>query len=136
MPEAERVQDFVTLIESGRTIERCGNSTQTTPAKQENSQEPRRGLATLIAHEERMLAAFEELRFSVKTVLIDGDQVALRYVFSGMQGGRSICQDEIALQRWNGERIVEERFFYSPARPQSPRKTERRLRQPSEDAAS
>lgn len=33
--------------------------------------------------------------------------------------GRSFRMEELALQRWRGERIAEERFFYDPAQTRS-----------------
>lgn len=29
--------------------------------------------------------------------------------------GKMLRMDELALQRWRGEKVVEERFFYDPA---------------------
>ena len=49
-------------------------------------------------------------------MLVDGDRVAIRWLFEfEFLDGRTLRLDEIAWQRWRGDRIVEEKFFYDPA---------------------
>ena len=50
------------------------------------------------------------------TFTLDGDVAVIRwtFVFTRMDG-TSFRMEEIAWQRWRGDRIVEERFFYDPA---------------------
>ncbi|MEQ9365500.1 MAG: ester cyclase [Leptospirales bacterium] len=125
MPTHERVREYAAPLESGRNDEALREFYTDDALQRENQAEPRRGIATLIAHEERMLAAFTNLRFQVKSVLIDGDRVAIRYVFSGTTGGREIRQDEVALQRWVGDRITEEFFYYDPGQTRDARPRKR-----------
>ncbi|MCR9144799.1 MAG: nuclear transport factor 2 family protein [bacterium] len=114
MPTEDRVQQFLGLVKSGQTIDALRNFYTDDALQQENQQSPRRGIAELIKHEERMLASFERVQFQPTSVLIDGDRVAIRYIFSGTSRGREIRQDEVALQRWTGDRIAEEYFYYDP----------------------
>lgn len=83
---------------------------------QENLQPPRQGIAALIAGEEKVLASFKEVRtLPVKHYLIEGDRSVINWVFIfTAHDGRSFRQDELAWQRWDSDRIVEERFYYDP----------------------
>jgi ketosteroid isomerase-like protein len=85
---------------------------------QENSQAPRRGRARLVEHERGVLAAFAKVRtLPVDRFLVDGDHVVIHWVFEFTRlDGKVLRFDELALQRWRGDRITEERFFYDPPR--------------------
>jgi hypothetical protein len=49
-------------------------------------------------------------------VLVDGDRVSINWVFEmTTRDGKKRLFDELALQKWSGERIVEEQFYYDPA---------------------
>ena len=54
--------------------------------------------------------------------LIDGDRVAIswRFTFTPAEG-EPRAMEEVALQRWAGERIAEERFFYDPRQLRPPK---------------
>ncbi len=52
----------------------------------------------------------------VEAVLVDGDRVAIRWIFQfDWLDGTRTRMEEIARQRWEGDRIAEEIFFYDPA---------------------
>jgi hypothetical protein len=52
----------------------------------------------------------------VRPVLVHGDTVVVRWIFRfEAPDGRVRDLEELAWQRWEGERIVEEQFFYDPA---------------------
>ncbi|WP_374437777.1 hypothetical protein [Inhella sp.] len=52
----------------------------------------------------------------VHPVFVHADQVVIRWIFEFEQlDGRRQRFEELAYQRWEGERIVEEQFFYDPA---------------------
>jgi len=71
-----------------------------------------------------VMAAFREIRtLPVKTWLVEGDCVVINWVFEFTRAdGSQFRMDEIALQRWRGDRVAEERFYYDPAqmKPTSP----------------
>ena len=71
-----------------------------------------------------MLASFKSVRtLPVETFFVDGDRSVIRWVFEFTgHDGRSFRQDELAYQKWAGDKIVEERFYYDPAqaRPTNP----------------
>jgi ketosteroid isomerase-like protein len=83
---------------------------------QENQEPARKGMQSLVAGEEKALAAFKEIRtLAAKSFLIDGDRVAINWLFEIVaHDGRSFRQDEIAWQLWHGDKIVEEQFYYDP----------------------
>jgi hypothetical protein len=51
----------------------------------------------------------------VRPVLVHGDHVVVRWVFAftWLDGSRT-HMEELAWQRWQGERIAQEQFFYDP----------------------
>jgi len=52
----------------------------------------------------------------VPPALVHGDHVVIRWVFEFTgRDGMVRRLEELAWQRWQGERIVEEQFFYDPA---------------------
>ena len=83
---------------------------------QENLQPPRVGIAALIAGEEKALASYKEIRTLPRTLfVVEADRAAINWVFQfTAHDGRTFRQDEVAWQRWVGDKIVEERFFYDP----------------------
>jgi len=83
----------------------------------ENGGEPRVGRENLIQHERAALARRAQIRTErVGPVLVDGDRVTINWVFEiATRDGKNCRLDELALQKWDGERIVEEQFYYDPA---------------------
>lgn len=117
MPERARVEAFLRLVESGDHVKAIEDYYHEEASMRENGKEPRRGRATLVAHEAAALARLARVdTHPVHTFLIDGDHVAIQWTFDFVdkQGGVR-RMEEMALQRWQGDRIIEERFFYDPA---------------------
>lgn len=116
MPSRSTVDAFVALVEEGRydlAIERYYTADA---SMQENLDAPRKGRAVLVEGERRVMASFKAIRAkSAKPELIDGDHVVVhwQFEFEGHDGSRRTL-DELALQRWQGELIAEERFYYDP----------------------
>ena len=116
MPSAERVEEFVARVERGEFVEAIDEFYSEDAAMQENEQPPRVGREALVANERRVLAAFEKTRARcVRPVFAHGDHVVIRWRFEfSTADGREIRLDELAYQRWQGDRIAEERFYYDP----------------------
>jgi ketosteroid isomerase-like protein len=75
------------------------------------------GRQALVDHERKVLAGLKAMRTRrVETYLVDGDRVVINWVFE-MTGedGATRVMNELALQTWDGDRIVTERFYYDPA---------------------
>ena len=60
----------------------------------------------------------------VRPVFVNGDRVVIRWIFQfEWLDGTITRMEELAYQRWEGERIAEETFFYDPAQ-RVPRKVQ------------
>ncbi|MEO7741545.1 MAG: nuclear transport factor 2 family protein [Usitatibacter sp.] len=117
MPAVEVVQRFVAMVEAGRYVEAIEQFYTEDASMQENQNEPRRGRAVLAAHEGSVLARMKEVSTRPGTQLVvDGDRVVIRWRFElAYADGRRTALDEIAWQRWSGDLIAEECFYYDPA---------------------
>jgi hypothetical protein len=84
---------------------------------QENNTAPRVGRNLLVEHERQVLARAKSVQSTcVRPVLVNGDIVVVRWIFKFEWKDRSTTRmEELAYQRWEGERIAEEQFFYDPA---------------------
>jgi hypothetical protein len=84
---------------------------------QENESEPRRGREALAANERAVLARMRSVTSRcVRPVLVAGDRVVIRWIFEfETLEGATRRMEELAYQRWEGDLIVEEKFFYDPA---------------------
>jgi hypothetical protein len=82
---------------------------------QENLQTPRQGRAQLMAQEARVLERTKMHTHPNPLFLVDGDNV-IKWIFDAT-GKEGITRrlNELALQRWDGDRIAEERFVYDSA---------------------
>lgn len=118
MPARERFDGFVAAVVAGRFVEAMRDYYHEDAVTRENGGPERRGLPKLIGMEERALRAFAIRAHPPGAVLLDGDAVAIRWTFD-MTGrdGTTRRMEEVAMQRWRGDRIAEERFFYDPALP-------------------
>ena len=117
MPTREVVERFVETVEAGRYVEAIERFYTADATMQENQQPPRRGRDALAANERSVLARMREIHtLPGSQFVIDGDRVVIRWRFELTYGdGRRTALDEIAWQRWAGELIAEERFYYDPA---------------------
>lgn len=114
MPTRERVQELITAVVTGDHAEAIARFYADDASMQENAAEPRRGLANLVARERKATENVTRIvTHPPDVVIVDGDRVAIHWVFEFThQDGRVRIIDEVALQIWNGDRIVRERFFY------------------------
>jgi hypothetical protein len=84
---------------------------------QENQTPPRVGRDALVANERKVLAKARSLTSKcVRPVFVNGDRVVIRWLFRfEWLDGSHTQMEELAYQRWDGERIAEETFFYDPS---------------------
>jgi ketosteroid isomerase-like protein len=121
MPSRERVQALVAMVEAGKYVEAIEAFYTEDATMQENQKPPRGPRSKLVEGERKMLAAHKDSRTEPgSNFYVDGDTVVIRwtFVFTRMDG-TSFRMEEFALQRWQGDRIAEERFFYDPAQLQA-----------------
>ena len=116
MPTHQDVENFIALVEAGEAIDALDTFYAENASMQENQSPPRVGKSALVAHERAAQAAVTGMTARcVRPVLIDGDTVVIRWVFDYVDSrGRAVRFEELAYQRWAGDRIKEEQFFYDP----------------------
>jgi len=117
MPSRERAAALVAMVEAGKFVEAIEAFYTEDATMQENQQPPRGPRAKLVEGEQRMLAAHAAARTEPGSQYwVDGDTAVIRWTFVfTRKDGTSFRMEELALQRWRGDRIAEERFFYDPA---------------------
>lgn len=117
MPSLERVEAFVAMVEGGKFVEAIEQFYVEGASMQENLAEKRDGRDKLVAHEKGVLAHVKDMRARcVRPIFVDGDRVAVNWIFEFTDpAGRARTLNEIAWQRWQGDRVVEERFYYDPS---------------------
>ncbi len=117
MPGRDTVERFVARVEENAHTEAIAEFYTTGATMQENQAAPRRGRDMLVAHEAKVMARAKSLTSQcVRPFFISGDHVAIRWIFNFVWAdGSTTRMEEMAYQRWEGERIAEETFFYDPA---------------------
>jgi SnoaL-like domain len=117
MPTLQTLENFIARVEQNAHAEAIAEFYVEQASMQENQAPPRVGRDALIAGEQRVLARAKALKSTcIRPALLNGDHVAIRWKFHfDWLDGTHTDMEEIAWQRWQGERIVEETFFYDPA---------------------
>jgi len=117
MPTQDQIEGLIARVESGEFVEALQEFYAEDATMQENGEAPRVGCAALVAHERRVIAAFEKVQaHCVRPVLAQGDHVVIHWLFEfTATDGKALRLDELTHQRWHGDRVAEERFYYDPA---------------------
>ena len=117
MPTAETLERFIALVEGNAHVEALENFYTADASMQENQSAPRVGRDSHVANERRVLSKTKTLMSRcVRPVFVSGDKVVIRWIFRfEWLDGTVTHMEELAYQRWEGERIAEETFFYDPA---------------------
>ena len=112
MPSRERVNAFVVTVRAGRYVEAIADFYAEDASMRDNRGAARRGRDTLIAHEKAMLGSVRSIAtVGASPVIVDGDSVVIGWVFEmTTQTGDVRRLDELTLQTWRGDRIVDETF--------------------------
>ena len=116
MPSRATVDAFVALVESGDYVGAIEQFYATEASTRENNGAPRVGRDNLMAIERHVMAAHKQIEATrLAPVLIDADNVAIvwRFEFTTLQGTMR-TMEEVAWQKWRGEQLLEEQFFYDP----------------------
>jgi hypothetical protein len=125
MPTLETLERFIALVEENAHAEACEEFYSEHSSMQENQSAPRVGREAHIANERKVIARAKSIVSKcVRPVLMNGSFVVIRWIFRfEWRDGTFTRMEELAYQRWEGERIAEETFFYDPAQ-RIPRKLE------------
>jgi hypothetical protein len=117
MPTAETLERFIARVEQNAHAEAAEEFYAENSSMRENQSEPRVGRGLHVANERKVLARARSIRSEcVRPVFVNGNHVVIRWVFEfEWLDGTVTHLEELAYQRWEGERIAEEQFFYDPA---------------------
>ena len=117
MPTPDTLERFVAMVESNAHAEAIEAFYTPGASMRENQGEPRIGRDLLVANERRVLAKARTVESEcVRPLFVSGDRVVVRWRFRfEWLDGTVTAMEELAYQRWEGERIAEETFFYDPA---------------------
>ncbi len=117
MPTPDTLERFIARVESNAHVEAIQEFYAQDASMQENMAPPRVGRDALAARESATLARATSVRSTcVRPAFVNGDHVVIRWVFEfAWKDGSTGRIEELAYQRWDGERIAQEQFFYDPA---------------------
>jgi hypothetical protein len=117
MPTPETIERFIARVEQNAHVEAVEEFYTADSSMQENQSAPRIGRNAHAANERRVLSRAKALTSRcVRPVFVNGDRVVIRWIFRFEWLDGTVTQmEELAYQRWVGERIAEETFFYDPA---------------------
>ncbi len=127
MPSHDTVERFIARVEQNAHAEAVEEFYTENASMRENQGEPRVGRDSHVANERKVLARARAVRSQcVRPVFVNGDHVVVRWIFEfdWLDGSRT-RMEELAYQRWEGERIADEQFFYDPAQRVPERATHR-----------
>ena len=124
MPTTQTLERFIARVESNAHVEAIEEFYTEGASMQENNAPPRLGRNALVAHEAAALARAASVKSTcVRPAFLNGDHVVIRWIFEfAWKDGTSGRIEELAWQRWEGEKIAQEQFFYDPRqfRPERP----------------
>ncbi len=116
MPSQHTLERFIARVESNAHVEAIEEFYTAGASMQENMNAPRVGRDALVANEKKALAAAASVTSQcVRPVFVAGDHVVVRWIFEFTGHDGTVRRiEELAWQRWEGERIAQEQFFYDP----------------------
>lgn len=117
MPTLETLERFIQRVEQNAHVEACEEFYAADSTMQENQAAPRKGRDAHVANERIVMARAKSVSSQcVRPVFVNGDYVVIRWIFDFEWPDGSVTHmEELAYQRWEGEQIAEETFFYDPA---------------------
>src|SRR5690349_4188664 len=110
MPSAETLERFIARVESNDHVGAIEEFYSPDASMRENQKPPRRGRELLMENERKVLADTRAVQSRcIRPVLVNGDHVVVRWWFRFERNDGSVMEmEELAWQRWEGERIAEE----------------------------
>lgn len=117
MPTPETLERFIARVEANAHVEAVEEFYTVDASIQENQAKPRVGRDAQVARERALFSKASSVSSTcVRPAFLLGDKVAIRWIFRfEWSDGSATLIEEMACQRWEGERIAEEIFFYDPA---------------------
>jgi ketosteroid isomerase-like protein len=117
MPSQHTLDAFVAMVLSNKHDEAIATFYTPDSIMQENLDPPRKGRDGNVERERAVMARATKIHSALEgPIFVTGDRVVIHWVFRfDFADGTSMTMDELAYQRWDGEQIAEERFYYDPA---------------------
>lgn len=117
MPSTETLERFIARVEQNAHVEAVEEFYTADSTMRENLSSARVGRDAHAENERRVMGRVKSLTSTcVRPVFVNGDKVVIRWIFRfEWTDGTVTRMEELAYQRWEGERIAEEQFFYDPA---------------------
>jgi hypothetical protein len=116
MPSRETIEAFAKTVESNDHVGAIERFYAADASTRENMAPPLVGKEALVAKERKVLASYKSVATRrLSPILMDGDTVVFHWRFEFTpESGPVRAMEELALQTWRGEELIEERFFYDP----------------------
>lgn len=117
MPHISTLERFIARVEQNLHAEALEEFYAPEATLRENPTGVQNSRTACIAKEHVVRARAKVMTSEcVRPALLQGDHVAIRWIFRFEWLDGSVTRiEEVAMQRWEGERIAEETFFYDPA---------------------
>ncbi len=116
MPSLATLQAFAATVEANDHVGAITKFYAPDAQTRENNNPPIVGRDVLAEKERRVLESVTGVTTTrLGPLFLDGDHAAIcwRFEFT-RKDGTKWSMEEMALQTWRGEQLVEERFFYDP----------------------
>lgn len=116
MPSEKTIEDFIKAVEEQPHDQVIKNYYTEDASIQENQDTARIGVENLIKYEQKMLNKAHKVQSEcIRPYFQVDDKVIIRWKFRFEWKNNSITEiEEIAYQKWEGEKIHQEQFFYDP----------------------
>ncbi|MBF4516953.1 nuclear transport factor 2 family protein [Flavobacterium sp. ANB] len=116
MPKLETIEQFIEMVESNEHDKAIEKFYTIDASIQENQSEPRVGRDNLVANEKNTLLKVKSLVSKcIRPYFIQDDHVVIQWFFRFEWKNGTVSEiEEIAYQKWEGELIKTEKFFYDP----------------------
>jgi len=123
MPTSDVLERFIARVEENAHAEAIEEFYTADSSMRENQAPPRVGRDAHVTNERNVLARAKTVTSRcVRPAFVNGDRAVIRWKFRFEWLDGTITEmDELAYQRWEGDRVAEETFFYDPAQ-MKPRK--------------
>ena len=117
MPSAQTLERFIARVEENAHAEGIEEFYAEHSSMRDNHAAPRVGRHLHVANERSVLAKAKKVESKcIRPVFVQGNLVFIRRTFRfEWLDGTFTEMEELAYQRWEGERLAEEQFFYDPA---------------------
>ncbi|HSO23294.1 MAG TPA: nuclear transport factor 2 family protein [Chondromyces sp.] len=112
----ERVEKLNAMVLQGKIMEAMNEFYADDVVMAENDNPPTVGLAANLEREQAFVDNTTWYGAEVKNVVVDGDTSMVQWWldFHNVQYGARLAFTQVAVQRWRDDKIVDERFYYSP----------------------